>query len=582
VADNPFADLLKAPAQGTAPAQQDNPFAALLAGPRVAAPANQAAATSGADTYDLAEVPSAAWKNLPANAKQKLTGLYESVFGHPLETAKGLAQLANTLVNPIEQAKDWYKAFNIKPDEQGGHRLELSDEPSLTGGMLKEIVNRYGSWDKAKTTAAEDPLGFLMDVTGLIPSPASGAGRAAKVAGTAAELLDPARVAMAAPRVAAESAGKGVAKIAQLLSQSEHGTAAGALSELFESGKQVTPGVWKALTEGLDTEKLRGQFGDILSQKYEDRRDAYLRGMNLVEGNDRVIPFAKIDKAVGDAGGIGIYKAPKDTKPGPGYNFEKDESVKAARAEILAEIERFRAMGPEYHTAAGFDKLKQAVQQIGENLEKDGLPSRGSAFAGKIADSIVKTVSSEVPEYGKIMRGYHDDTKEIKTLLKEFSAGKNANPLTTLRKLQSVWRNHANSGYGARADLLKDVAQSTGNADMLAQLAAHEYHPWAPRGLRGVGFGLADAGTLGMTLVNPAVGLPLLGATAASHAAASPRIAGMAAYGAGRVSPYAAPVGRAYRSLEKAAPWLMRADRWNPQNEEEPQRKRGGFFGGVR
>ena len=87
---------------------------------------------------------------------------------------------------------------------------------------------------------------------------------------------------------------------------------------------------------------------------------------------------------------------------------------------------------------------------------------RGSAFVGKIVDFIVKIVSSEVFEYGKIMKGYYDDMKEIKMLIKEFSASKNANLLVIFRKLQSVWCNYVNSGYGVCFDFLREVHIVTG------------------------------------------------------------------------------------------------------------------------
>jgi hypothetical protein len=559
---NPFARLIAPQTAPEATAPASNPFAGIVG---AASSDGSATPKSGETTYDLSEVPAGMARNFGSNLKSKLSGLYEAIFDHPLQTYQDLNRMAEAVFNPV------------------GDLIKGPEGKSVIADTAKQLEERYGSFDAAKRTAVEDPIGFWMDLASVLPSSrvVTGTGMAAKTARgalKAVEATDPANIAGGVANVASKGADK-VASLAQLLSQSEHGIAAGSLKELFQSGEKVTPGVWKTLAKGLDPTEARAKLGNVLHELFDERGDSYLTDMAKIEGNATPVDFKMIDAAVNKAGGIGHYKASTDKSAGPGYNFEKNQSIKDARGEILAEIERFRQMGPEYHTAYGFDKLKQAVQQIGENMkEANGMPSRGSAFANTIADSIVKTVEKQAPEYGAVMRKYHDDSNTIRNLMREFSFGKpNSNPLTTLKKLQSVWRDHANLGYGAKADFLKDVAKRTGNEDLPALLAANEYHPWTPRGLRGVGLGLEIPMAAAHAALSPATGLPHLGTALGGAAMMSPRLMGTAAYGAGRVAPYARPLGKAYRGAANYTPWLMRADRWSG---EEPQEKRGGFFSG--
>ena len=565
---NPFERVINTPAADST----DNPFARLSSSaPTSAAPAAAPAADTshvapsdidelrrdwwnsvrnapwepprnGDQDYDLADIPGAAAHNFFPSIWKGLKAFGSNVADHPLDTM-----------------------LSLLPSKQ--HKLDL----------INTIWDRYGSWDNAKRTAAENPASVLMDA-GTI-----GAFAPETKLGRLVGYVDPA-MATKLPGKVVEAAGTGTGKLAQLATQSEHGVNGAALRDLFDSGEKITPGVWETLTKGMDKDKITAQLGDILSDLYGERRNNYINGMQSVAGHDTPIDFSKIDAAVNKASGVGVYKAPKDTTLGPGYNFEKNQSIKDARGEILGEIERFRQLGPAYHTAEGFDKLKQAVQQIGENMkEANGMPSRGSTFANTIADSIVKTVSKEAPEYGAVMQAYHDDSNQIRNLMREFSTGKpGSNPITTLKKLQSVYRNHANLGYGARADFLKDVAQRTGNDSLMPQLAADEFHSWTPRGLRGAALGLDLAmnapAAIGHMFVNPLTGLAHLGTAAGTAALLSPRLMGTAAYGAGRAAPYLRPLGRAYQNgVRPALPWIARDAHNQPDELTEPG---GGFFSG--
>lgn len=539
---NPFERYLQ-PATASSPAP-DNPFAKYVASPQGGGltpyPTTEAA-PAAEDKYALSDVPGAAWQNFLPGVWGKVQALGSAIHDHPLDTV-----------------------LNMLPSHK--HKLD----------MINSMWDRYGSWDAAKTTMAEDPSGFMMDA--MIPAsvvPETG------VAGKIGRALDPA-LTLSGVRKGASYAGSKLADLAGVATQAEHGIGPGALREIFENAKTVTPGVWDALTKGADKDNILSSLRGSLGQLYDERHDGYVSGMSSVAGHDTPIPFGKIDKAVRDAGEIGLYKAPGDTAPGPGYNYEKNESVKDARGQILAEIEKFRSLGPEYHTAAGFDKLKQAVRQIGENLEgPNGMPTRGTTFANKIGDAIVKTVSSEAPEYGAVMQKYGQDSDQIRNLIKEFSLGPKAGQFATLRKLQKVWRQSADVAHGERTDFLRGITEQTGNKDLMPQLAADQYHPWLPRGLRGVGIGMDLPLAAGHAFVSPATGLPHLGGALAGAALMSPRLTGMAAYGAGRLA--GSPVGRGiqagYRGAEAVAPWAARDERWT--NNDEPAQARGGFFRGM-
>ena len=144
----------------------------------------------------------------------------------------------------------------------------------------------------------------------------------------------------------------------------------------------------------------------------------------------------------------------------------------------------------------------------------------------QVYDSIGRELRAHDPIYGRIMKDYAEASDLIRQLETTLSLGGNKLPDTALRKLQSILRNNANTGYGARVKLA-DQLKEQGGVDVMPALAGQALQQISPRGLSratapiGAGVGVATGNIPG-----------LVGALAAS----SPRLVGEAAFRAGQVA----------------------------------------------
>lgn len=130
------------------------------------------------------EVPGAAMRNLPASAQQFYGGVIEAVT-NPVQTVQGLADLAagglragarRVLPTGVFEAID--RLDNPETTQR------ISDVASAVGG---EYARNYGSMEGLRNKIAEDPVGFLADVSTLFGGGAMAAGRAGAT-GTAGAL----------------------------------------------------------------------------------------------------------------------------------------------------------------------------------------------------------------------------------------------------------------------------------------------------------------------------------------------------------------------------------------------------------
>jgi hypothetical protein len=121
------------------------------------------------------EVPGAAMRNLPASAQQFYGGVIEAVT-NPIQTAQNLADLAagglragarRVLPTGVFEAID--RLDNPETTQR------ISELASAVGG---EYARNYGSAEGLRNKVAEDPVGFLADVSTLLGGGAIAAGRA--------------------------------------------------------------------------------------------------------------------------------------------------------------------------------------------------------------------------------------------------------------------------------------------------------------------------------------------------------------------------------------------------------------------
>jgi hypothetical protein len=244
----------------------------------------------------------------------------------------------------------------------------------------------------------------------------------------------------------------------------------------------------------------------------QERLAAYRAGMADLAKDQTVLDFGKFDATLAGA---------KPVKEFKGISFEP--SAHATTTELAGVLDQWRKLDPkEFHTAEGFDALKQRIGDI-----RDG--TKPGSASEKIATQVYNVVKDQIvkqaPDYAKTMKGYQE-AYLIREIEKTLSQNRGASVDTKLRKLQSVMRNNVNTNYGKRADLAK-LLQEKGATHLLQKLAGQSLSSFEPRGLsRAVAaLGGVATGAVGLATLNPAVLLPFAGQLAFQ----SPRLMGEAA-----------------------------------------------------
>jgi len=229
-----------------------------------------------------------------------------------------------------------------------------------------------------------------------------------------------------------------------------------------------------------------------------------------IKGDTKVLDFAPIERVVADVEAIKKFKGQ-----------ELSPATQSVRSAIRSTVEDWKALDPtEFHTAEGLDALKQKIGDIRDAQEFNS-PAR--KVASDVFGAIRSQITKAAPEYAKVMKGYEEASDLIGELEKTLT-GTSKTPIdTTLRKLQSVLRNNANTAYGRRAELANFLSSAA--PDLLPRLAGMALEPLTPRGLGKV---VAPGTAAG------AVAIGNLPAAAGALALSSPRIVGEAAFGGGR------------------------------------------------
>ncbi len=311
-----------------------------------------------------------------------------------------------------------------------------------------------------------------------------------------------------------------IAKVAATVIPSVLGMTTGAgknaIEQAFSAGK-VGGAKQAAFTDNMRVDVPMTDVLDKakagLSQMRADRGAEYRAGMQSLGQNPQALPFQPIEKAVTDAMGIKSFKGVSTSR-----------STADIQGKINEVVQEWKSLDPaEYHTAEGFDALKQSIGDLRDSTQF-GSPER------KVADSVYHAVKNEIvkadPKYAETMKGYEQSSALMSEIEKALSLGNKASADTGMRKLQSLMRNNVSTNYGNRADLAAKLEQQ-GGRDLMPSIAGQALNTWTPRGLQ-------SASTVPTSLIGYGVGgIPL---AAISALAGSPRLAGEAALAAGKVA----------------------------------------------
>lgn len=445
---------------------------------------------------DWSEIPLKAAVNTPHSAIEFGKNIVRP-FMHPIEAAEGIGNIALGV----------YQKLGLF----GGDNYEKHAD-----AVGKMLLDRYGSVDNVKKTLANDPVGAAADISAVLTGGGSLAARAPGIVGTLGEaantvgrIADPLNAATLAVKGAGKVASEGVGLLT--------GTHATPLEEAARAGYEGGDAS-RAFTENMrghvPIENVVEDARGAIQNMRKERGDEYRAGMAAVGGDTTVLSWSKIGDAIRDANDIKTYKG-QDISP----------KTAAVRRELNDTVLDWMALDPkEFHTAEGFDALKQKIGDI-----RDALPDRSpeKLVANKYYGAIKQSITDQVGDYAHVMEGYakaSDLTREIEHTL---SLGDRKGTDTALRKLQSTLRNNVNTSYGHREKLI-EYLQNSGAPHIVASLAGQNMNAWLPRGITRL---LAAAG-----LEGAAVHAGSVGKVAAVMPLMSPRLMGEGFHAAGRLA----------------------------------------------
>lgn len=347
-------------------------------------------------------------------------------------------------------------------------------------------------------------------------------GSGAVVGGLSAGAVDPeqagtgALIGGAAPYAvkAAGKAGEALKKAIGTLTTNTLGTTTGAGADAVRVAYEAGKNNQRAF---IDNIRGNASFDDIvdsaktaLSSMREQRALAYKTGMVNIKADKSVLDFTPVDKALNNVVSTGSFK-------GVAIRKKAADTVD----DLKSVVDEWRSLDPaEYHTPEGFDALKQAIGDIRDSTQF-GTPARRAA--DNVYNAVKATINRQAPTYAKVMKDYSEASNTLKELEKALSLGDKAARDTSIRKLQSLMRNNAQTSYGNRLELAKKLEEQ-GGAELMPAIAGQAMNAWTPRGMVGA---IEKASVLPAAFLSP-------GALAAAPLT-SPRLVGEAAYGLGRM-----------------------------------------------
>ena len=262
--------------------------------------------------------------------------------------------------------------------------------------------------------------------------------------------------------------------------------------------------------ENMDKVVAQAKAG--LDNMRRDKSASYRSGLMDISKDKTILDFNPINKTLIDVSSMGTFKG-QQIAPSTQNTFK----------EVTKIINNWEQLPKDqYHTPEGLDALKKSIGDIRDSTDF-GTPSRN--MVDKVYQSIKDTIVKQAPKYSEVMSDYSNASKQIKEIEKSLSLGDKATADTSLRKLQSIMRNNANTNYGNRVENIKAL-EDVGAGNISEKLAGQSLNSFAPRGLGKLA--ATTAGLYGIGTLNPLMAIPML--------AQSPRLMGEASYYTGKAA----------------------------------------------
>jgi len=523
--------------------------------------------------------------NLPASMIKAVTdtasGLKEAVTS-PVQTAKTLGKLALT-ASPINETIIGGLVRMVSPHLDEGQRKKLGETLADLYGPKKALVddyaNTYGSKQKFLKTVATDPARVLTDLATIATGGEAAlarlpgaAGRVGSAVARGAQMLDPVNVGAAA----IGAAGRAIPRALDISTNVGEGPMREALRAGVEGGQAATD-FRAAIRGGADPETLVDMAHQNIGAMRQDMFADYAAAKTQWAGaNQPQLGFNEITNAQ--------RRAINQISSGSGSTLRfKVNNSDLRRINTLFDVVEEWRRDPSSWTIEGLDDLKQRLRnEVDWRADKPSMHRAAQTIIEGVRQQLLRNAP---PEYMPAMRAYTEASRELENMERSFSLGRNASAETSLRKLQSVMRNNANTNYGMRQNMARRMVEG-GGRDVFPAMAGHALSSWAPRGIaRGVISGGLPA-SAGALAAAGALTLPAAMGMAAGAASTSPRIMGNMMYGAGAA---ARPFNRAWSALNPTTQSILRGALSQPARnaytnldrmEDEPSYADGGSVDG--
>lgn len=482
-----------------------------------------------AKPMSISEMASQAAKNAPADVVEYGKNIAQQLI-HPIDTAQNIFALGKGL-----GAKGMLAAFDafgrpVTPEARAA--VEEIAAPATAAGA--QLAENYGGVENIKRSIAQHPVQTLGDLSMLLSAGGTAGSRLPGILGKVGEAtaatgaaIDPLSMAGNAVKTAYTGGRVPFTNVNVPGAESAISTL---LGRTTGAGTEAVRAAGRAGLEGNQafTDNLRGNvpFSDVVdmakqgvSSLKEERGAAYREGMQGVNADKSVLDYTPINEKLDSLKNLVESKGSVVSEVGA-------ETLQKIKDKVMEWQTNPKMIG----SVEDFDTLKKSINEIRKKTQ-EGTVER--LVADEAYNTIKNQITQQAPKYAEVMSGYSKASKALRDIMKTFSLGEKVSTDTALRKLQSVMRNNVNTNYGARAQLMDQLAEKVPNLPYAIAGQALS-SPWA-RGIQGViaPYGIssaAGAAHLGGALGNPVTAAGLLGGVIAH----SPRLVGEAAYGAGR------------------------------------------------
>lgn len=369
------------------------------------------------------------------------------LVSHPVDTAMTLRDIGRGAIHQGIRAILPQK-YQAGLDALKQVNPQYKREMDAAGSFADVYKDRYGSVDKAMNTFGEDPIGVLMDASGVsglagVGLRAAGATRAANTAARISRQLDP----VAQTVNAATTVAKPIYTNAM---GATTGLGTGVIEKQLEGGKAFVEKLRDGNSNSDVLNEARGAFHEMKEQRGADYRNELAKVKSYKE------PLTE---------GLNEIKSSADewlTR----YNVGKgkdglDFTRSSVTGQAANEVEEVYKMIQDWGSKAG-DATPEMLDILKRRLGDFNSTGRNSrAMITSLEKTVENKIVEAVPEYKKMTSGYAKSTELLRDIDAALSTGDRKPADLALRKIMQAVREDGTF----RSDYIKKLS-AAGKTDI--------------------------------------------------------------------------------------------------------------------